>query len=150
MARSEKQKQKLFRIVEILMKETDEDHGLSINEIIDRLAELGISAERKSLYNDFLVLEELGFDISKTETRPPLYKLDSKIFELAELKMLVDAVQSSKFITAKKSREIIEKLGRFAGIHRSRELSRQVYVEDRIKTMNTTILFSIERECSFI
>ena len=144
MARSEKQKQKLFRIVEILMKETDEDHGLSINDIIDRLAEFGISAERKSLYNDFLVLDDLGFDISKTDTRPPLYKLDTKIFELAELKMLVDAVQSSKFITAKKSREIIEKLGRFAGIHRSRELSRQVYVEDRIKTMNTAAIYSID------
>ena len=144
MARSEKQKQKLFRIIEMLMKETDEEHGLSINEIISRLEELGISAERKSLYDDFLVLEELGFDISKTETRPPRYKLDSKIFELAELKMLVDAVQASKFITAKKSREIIEKLGLFAGVHRSRELSRQVYVEDRIKTMNTSAIYSID------
>ena len=144
MARSEKQKQKLFRILEILMKETDEDHGLSINEIISRLCELGISAERKSLYDDFRVLEDLGFDISKTETRPPCYKLDTKIFELAELKMLVDAVQSSKFITAKKSREIIDKLGLFAGVHRSRELSRQVYVEDRIKTMNTAAIYSID------
>ena len=144
MARSEKQKQKLFRILEILMKETDEDHGLSINEIISRLSEFGICAERKSLYDDFRVLEDLGFDISKTETRPPCYKLDTKIFELAELKMLVDAVQSSKFITARKSREIIEKLGLFAGSHRSRELSRQVYVEDRIKTMNTAALYSID------
>lgn len=144
MARSEKQKQKLFRILEILMRETDDEHGLSINEIISRLEEYGISAERKSLYDDFHVLEDLGFDLSKTETRPPCYKLDTKIFELAELKMLVDAVQSSKFITAKKSREIIEKLGLFAGVHRSRELSRQVYVEDRIKTMNTAALYSID------
>ena len=144
MARSEKQKQKLFRILEILMRETDDEHGLSINEIISRLEEYGISAERKSLYDDFHVLEDLGFDLAKTETRPPCYKLDTKIFELAELKMLVDAVQSSKFLTAKKSREIIEKLGLFAGVHRSRELSRQVYVEDRIKTMNTAALYSID------
>lgn len=144
MARGEKQKQKLFRILEILMRETDEEHGLSMAELISRLAEYGIPAERKSVYDDFLVLEELGFDISHTETRPPRYKLDTKIFELAELKMLVDAVQSSKFITAKKSREIIEKLGLFCGVHRSRELSRQVYVEDRIKTMNTAALYSID------
>ena len=144
MAKSENQKQKLFRLLEILIRETDEDHGLSMPELISRLGEYGISAERKSLYDDFLVLEDLGFEVSRTETRPPKYKLDVKIFELAELKMLVDAVQSSKFITAKKSREIIEKLGLFAGAHKSRELSRQVYVEDRVKTMNSAALYSID------
>ena len=144
MAKRENQKQKLFRLLEILMRETDDDHGLSMSEIISRLEEYGISAERKSIYDDFLTLEELGFYVSHTSTKPPKYKLENKIFELAELKMLVDAVQSSKFITAKKSREIIGKLELFAGSHRSRELSRQVYVEDRIKTVNPASIYSID------
>lgn len=144
MAKRENQKQKLFRLLEILMRETDEEHGISMSDIISRLAEYGISAERKSIYDDFFTLEELGFSISHTSTKPPKYKLDTKIFELAELKMLVDAVQSSKFITAKKSREIIEKLEIFAGAHKSRELSRQVYVEDRIKTGNSSSIYSID------
>ena len=144
MAKRENQKLKLIRILEILMRETDEEHGLSINEIIARLEEYGISAERKSLYDDFLALEELGYSVSRTSTKPPKYMLESKIFELAELKMLVDAIQASKFITARKSREIIEKLELFAGAHRSRELSRQVYVEDRVKTVNPASIYSID------
>ena len=144
MAKRENQKQKLFRILEILMRETDEEHGLTVNEIISRLDEYGIGAERKSIYDDFLTLDELGFSVLRTETRPPKYFLDNKIFELAELKMLVDAVQASKFITTKKSREIIEKLEIFAGEHHSRELSRQVYVEDRVKTLNSSSIYSID------
>ncbi len=144
MAKSEKQKQKLFRIFEIFMRETDEEHGLTINEIISRLSDFGIKAERKSLYDDFLVLEEMGYPVSKIPTRPPKYKLDERIFELPELKMLVDAVQSSKFINGKKSREIISKLEIFAGKYRSGELSRQVYVEDRVKTENPATIYSID------
>lgn len=144
MARKENQKQKLFRLLEILMRETDEERGLSMPEIISRLDEYGISAERKSLYDDFITLGDLGFEVTHTATRPPKYKLENRIFELAELKMLVDAIQSSKFITAGKSREIIEKLGIFAGAHHSRELSRQVYVEDRVKTVNPASIYSID------
>ncbi len=144
MAKRENQKQKLFRILEILLRETDSEHGLSINEIISRLSEFGISAERKSIYDDFLTLEELGFSVSHTQTKPPKYMIEEKIFELAELKMLVDAVQASKFITAGKSREIIGKLERFASTYHSRELSRQVYVEDRIKSVNSASIYSID------
>lgn len=144
MAKRENQKQKLFRLLEILMRETDEEHGLSMPEIISRLDEYGISAERKSIYDDFITLGELGFEVTHTQTRPPRYKLETRIFEIAELKMLVDAIQASRFITAGKSREIIEKLELFAGAHRSRELSRQVYVEDRVKTVNSSSIYSID------
>ena len=144
MAKSEKQKQKLFRILEMLMCESDDEHGLTINEIIERLAELGIKAERKSLYDDFLILEELGYPVSKISTKPPKYRLDDRPFELPELKMLVDAVEASKFITAAKSREIISKLEAFAGIYNARKLSRQVYVEDRIKTQNNTVIYTVD------
>lgn len=143
MAKREKQKHKLFRLLQILMQETDENHGLSMSEIIEHLASFGVSAERKSIYEDFLTLDELGFPVSHTETRPPKYFLEERIFELAELKMLVDAIQSSKFITAKKSREIIKKLELFAGAA-SKELIHQVYVEDRVKTSNTGALYSVD------
>jgi predicted DNA-binding transcriptional regulator YafY len=144
MAKGENQKQKLFRLLEILMRETDDTHGVSMNEIIERLSEYGISAERKSIYDDFLTLEELGFSVSHTATRPPRYMLDNRIFEFAELKMLVDAIESSKFITAAKSREIINKLEIFAGAYKARELSRQVYIEDRVKTENKSSIYTID------
>ena len=96
MAKRENQKQKLFRLLEILMRETDEEHGLSMPEIISRLDEYGISAERKSIYDDFITLGELGFEVTHTATRPPKYKLENRIFELAELKMLVDELFPSE------------------------------------------------------
>lgn len=144
MAKGERQKEKLIRILEILMKHTDDEHGISIAELISMLAEMGIGAERKSLYDDFLVLTDMGFTVEKLPTRPTTYYLADRIFELAELKMLVDAVESSKFITAQKSREIISKLEIFAGQHRSRELSRQVYVEDRVKTMTNAAIYNVD------
>ena len=144
MARKENGKQKLLRLLEILIKNTDSEHGLALSEIIEKLSEYGISAERKSLYDDFLVLEEMGIPVMKTKSKKTEYYIDSFIFELAELKMLVDAVQSSKFITAKKSRDIISRLERFTSIHRSRELSRQVYVEDRVKTANPAAVYTVD------
>jgi len=136
MARSEKQKEKLIRLMEILIRETDPEHGLSIKEIISALGEYGISAERKSIYDDILTLGSLGFCVDTLPKRPPEYTLSERFFELGELKLLTDAVESSKFITREKSREIIDKLRFFAGRRRSGELSRQVYVEDRIKIDN--------------
>lgn len=144
MARSEKQKQKLIRLLEILMRETDESHGLSMPEIISHLAEYGITAERKSLYDDIITLGELGFDVITLPTRPPKYSLASRPFEIAELKILADAVASSRFVTAEKSRELIDKLRAFSGRYHKSELSREVYVEDRVKTMNDSVLENID------
>lgn len=145
MAKSEKQKQKLFRILEIFMQRTDDEVGISIPELISVLdAEYGIRAERKSIYDDFFVLSELGYTIEKIGGRVPKYTLVNRIFELAELKMLTDAVEASKFITAKKSRELITKLERFAGKRHARELLRAVYVEDRVKTNNSATLYSVD------
>ena len=143
MAKQENQKQKLFRLYEILMHETDEAHPLTMAQIIARLNEYGISAERKSIYSDFATLEDLGYPVSKNSAKSTGYYMEERQFELAELKMLVDAVQSSRFITAKKSRELINKLGDFAG-GSAHELARQVYVEDRIKTANNATIYSID------
>ena len=145
MARSEKQKQKLFRILQIFMERTDEDSGISIPELIEILhLEHCINAEIKSIYDDFAVLSELGFAIENIGGKPPKYTLRNRIFELAELKMLTDAVESSKFITAKKSRDIISKLEIFAGKRHAKELLRAVYVEDRVKTQNSSTIYSID------
>lgn len=144
MARSEKQKQKLFRILELLIRRTDEEYGVSMPEIIAFLEEAGIKAERKSIYDDLITLGEIGFEVEKLDTHPPRYTLSRRIFELGELKMLVDAVQSSRFISAEKCREIISKLEFFAGERHSRELSRQVYVEDRVRSMNKSSFYNID------
>ena len=136
MPRSEKQKQKLFRLLEILIKDTDDTTGVSMKEILEKLEGYGISAERKSIYDDIITLGELGFDVITLPTKPPKYTLANRPFEFAELKMLVDAVQTSKFVTRNRSSELIEKLRAYAGKNRSGELRRSVYVEDRIKTEN--------------
>ena len=144
MPRKENQKQKLIRLLQIFMSRTDSRNGLSMPEIISALGEYGISAERKSIYDDFLALSELGFEVEKLETRPPRYYISEPIFELAELKLLTDAVQSSKFITEERTRQLISKLKLFAGKNGSKELSRQVFVEGRAKTMNKSVIYAID------
>lgn len=144
MPRKENQKQKIVRLIEIFMSRTDSRNGLSMPEIVSALGEYGISAERKSIYDDFLTLGELGFEVEKLDTRPPRYYISEPIFELAELKLLTDAVQSSKFITEERTKQLISKLKLFAGKNGSRELSRQVFVEGRAKTMNKSVIYAID------
>ncbi len=144
MPRGTNQKEKLMRILELFINETDESHGVSMAEIISMLEKRGISAERKSVYDDMAVLSSLGFDVITLPTKPPKYTLLKRPFETAELKILVDAVESSKFVTAERSRAIIAKLRGFAGKYHSGELSRSVYVEDRIKTENDLSVENID------
>lgn len=144
MARGANQKEKLMRLLELFISETDESHGISMAEIISMLEKQGIKAERKSIYDDIAALASLGYDVITLPTKPPKYTLQSRPFETAELKILVDAVESSKFVTAERSRAIIEKLRGFAGKYHSGELSRSVYVEDRIKTENDLSVVSID------
>lgn len=144
MPRNENQKLKLFRILEILLRESDDEKGVTMSHLISRLEEYGISAERKSIYDDFRALEELGFPVLRLQTRPPEYTLGERIFELPELILLVDAIESSKFITVEQSRSLIGKLSSFAGERTARKLSRSVWVEDRVKTVNKTTLYSID------
>lgn len=146
MSRGSNQKLKLHYLAKILTAKTDEQHGLTMPQIIDELARYDISAERKSVYSDFAVLEDiLGWEIICThDGRQHYYHLNSRLFELAELKLLVDAIQSSKFITLKKSKELIGKLEEFASSYEAKELQRQVFVQNRIKTMNESIYYSVD------
>ncbi len=128
-----------------MLKYTDEEHGLTINEIRDKLLEYEISAERKSLYEDMKDLEVLGFSIeSYSEGRNTKYHVVNKPFEIAETKLLVDAIQSSKFITERKSRQLIKKLMENVSDFEAAQLNRQVVVSGRIKAMNESIYYNVD------
>ena len=144
MPKNENQKLKLFRILQILISKTDEGQGITMSALIRALEEYGICAERKSIYDDFRALADAGFEVEMLPKRPQEYTLAERPFETVELKMLVDAVESSKFITAEQSRKLIKKLSAFAGAATAGKLSRQVYVDERVKTFNKASLYSID------
>lgn len=144
MPKSEKQKLKLFYILKLLSEKTDELHRVTTQDIIDYLATHEIKAERKSIYTDIDLLIDYGYDIIKVKERPNGYYLASRQFELAELKLLVDSVQSSKFITTKKSRELIGKLESLCSKNEARQLHRQVVVTNRNKAVNENIYYNVD------
>lgn len=145
MAKSAGQKLKLLYIIKLLTENTDEDHPVSTADIIAYLESQGIRSERKSIYDDVEKLCEFGYDIIQVHSRlGGGYYLAGRDFELAELKLLVDAVQSSRFITTRKSRSLIKKLELLAGKHDAGKLQRQVYVAGRIKTENESIYYNID------
>ena len=150
MPKSEKQKLKLLYITQYLMEKTDENHIATTTELIDYLASNGITAERKSIYTDIELLIDYGLDILKVKGRPAGYQLVSRQFELAELKLLVDAVQASKFITSKKSRELIGKLETLCSKKEARQLHRQVVVTNRTKAVNENIYYNVDQIYSAI
>mgnify|MGYP002772385057 FL=1 len=145
MAERTSQKLKLLYLMKILLQKTDETHGITMPEIISELNAYGISAERKGLYNDMECLRTYGMEIAGyQEERAYYYKVVDRQFELAELKLLVDSVQSAKFITTKKSRELIEKITGLASKYEATQLNRQVYMTERIKTKNEGIYYNID------
>lgn len=146
MPKSPNQKLKLLYIIKLLEEQTDEEHYMSTQELIEALAEYDITAERKSIYNDFEQLTRFGYDIVYVKSRHNGgYYLAGRKFELPELKLLVDAVQSSRFITLRKSRELIHKIEQLAGKYEAKQLQRQVYVAGRIKTENESIYYNVDK-----
>lgn len=145
MAKSSNQKLKMAYVARILLKKTDDEHGLTMGQLIEELQRYGVQAERKSIYDDLDALEILGMDIEKrTEGNRTEYYIASRTFELAELKLLVDAVQSSRFITKKKTASLITKIEGLTSVYQARKLSRQVHVANRIKTMNESIYYTVD------
>ena len=145
MAKSAGQKLKLLYIIKLLTENTDENHPASTADIIAYLGANGIRSERKSIYDDIEKLCDFGYDIVQVHSRlGGGYYMASREFELAELKLLVDAVQSSRFITSRKSRSLIKKLELLAGKQDAGKLQRQVYVAGRIKTENESIYYNID------
>ena len=145
MARSSYQKLKPLYIMKYLLQNTDEDHPVTVNQIISFLDSQGISAERKSIYSDVEALQYFGLDIVQAGSgRSCGYYVAHRNFELPELKLLVDSVQSSKFITHKKTATLIKKIETLASIHEAQLLNRQVFVKNRIKTMNESIYYNVD------
>lgn len=145
MAKGENQKLKLLYLTKIFMEQTDAGHGLSMPDIIDLLEEYGVKAERKSLYDDINMLNDFGYDIQGEKVgKSFVYYMASRDFELPELKLLVDAVQSSKFITQNKSNNLIKKLESLSSVYEGKELHRQVYVANRTKTANESIFYNVD------
>ena len=145
MARSAYQKLKPLYIMNYLLQNSDEDHLVSMSQLIEHLAEHGIPSERKSVYDDIEALRVFGLDIVQGGSgKNAGYYIANRSFELPELKLLVDSVQSSKFITHKKTATLIKKIETLASIHEAQLLNRQVYVKNRIKTMNESIYYNID------
>lgn len=139
------QKLKLLYLMKILNEETDSEHGITLIQISDKLRLYGINAERKGIYKDIEVLRDFGIDIEGYQKdRTFYYKVMSRDYELAELKLLVDAVQCSRFITDTKSKGLIKKITSEASKYEKKELERHVYVSGRTKTDNKTILINVD------
>ena len=146
MAKQSNQKLKILYLADMFMKETDEEHPLTMKEIISKLSMLDIPADRKTLYQDLDELREFGYDIiCEQKGRGFYYYLGSRDFELPELKLLVDSVQSAKFITDKKSNTLIKKLEGLTSKHLAKQLNRQVSISGRVKTMNESIYYNVDR-----
>ena len=141
-----KGKMKMLHLMDIFTAETDDEHALTLQEIIGKLAAVDISADRKTLYDDFEELRNYGFDIiAEQRNRTTYYHLGARDFELPELKLLVDSVQSAKFITTRKSRELIQKLEKYVSHYQAAKLHRQVYITGRVKSMNESIYYNIDK-----
>ena len=146
MRKGPNQKLKLLYLAKILSEETDDRHSLTMQDIIAALAAYGVNADRKTLYLDFDELRRFGMDIITTQVgHNHYYHLGSRDFELAELKLLVDSVQSAKFITNRKSADLIRKLSALVSNHEAKYLQRQVVISGRVKTMNESIYYNVDK-----
>ena len=140
------QKLKLLYLIKIFTEDTDDQHALTLPQIVEKLDAYGVSAERKTLYQDFELLRDFGFDIIGQQARRNFYyHMGNRRFELPELKLLVDSVQSAKFITDKKSNALIKKLEGMVSKYEARKLQRQVIISGRIKAMNESIYYNVDK-----
>ena len=138
-------KLRILYVLRILLAETDENHVLSVVSIVEMLErQYGIIADRKTVYGDIEALSEAGYDIVKQRGSSPGCKLVSRDFEVPELKLLVDAVQASRFITERKSRELIAKLEKLCSRYAGQGLQRQVFIVNRAKAENEKIFYNVD------
>ena len=146
MAKGENQKLKMLCLAQILSRETDDNHALTQEELIARLKDHEVIVERKTLYTDLQALKDYGYDIiSERRDRNVYYHLGDRDFQLPELKLLVDSVQSAKFISVNKSRDLIRKLEGLVSKYDAIHLQRQVLISGRVKSMNESIYYTVDQ-----
>ena len=144
MPKSFQQKLKILYLMRVFSEKTDEAHPRSVKDLISYLESLGIHAERKTIYDDIETLRVFGMDIVNRRERPAGFYLASREFETAELKLLVDAVQFSRFLTSGKSRQLIQKLEHLTSIYQAKDLQRQVIVQNQVKNTNESIYYNVD------
>ena len=144
MPKSSNQKLKLLVLSRYLLRQSDENHPVTIPQMIEELNRYEIKAERKSLYDDLEALRTFGLDVVGQKGKNGGYFIASRDFEMPELKLLVDSIQSSKFITQKKTRELIGKVEALASVYDAALLERQVYVRNRVKSMNESVYYNVD------
>lgn len=129
-------KARILYIYKLLLEETDKEHDITIQQIIDKLGEQGISAYRKTVIADIEQLQDFGVDIVGVRSSQNRYYINSRLFSLTEIKLLIDAVECSQFITPTKSEELIEKLGSLTSIYDKDKLGCHIYLSERLKSDN--------------
>lgn len=144
MADKSSQKLKLLYVLQMLEEETDENSGLTMNDILERLEEKGISAERKSIYRDMEVLRDFGLQIYTLPHRPVEYTLSRQGFTLPELNLLLDSVQSNRFLDERTSEELEEKIRNMASVKDRARLNDRIHAIGRIKSTNESVFHNIE------
>lgn len=137
-------KSRVLYIVKYLQQQTDEDNPATTTDILNHLSTFGIEAGRKTIASDIEHLQKVGFDIICIKSRQNKYFIGSRSLELSELKMLVDAVQAAVFIPPAKSKKLISELSSLASAHQAEELKRRLYVNDRVKTSNNEVLYTVD------
>ena len=144
MPKSSNQKLKLLVLSRYLLRQSDENHPVTIPQMIEELNRYEIKAERKSLYDDLEALRTFGLDVVGQKGKNGGYFIASRDFEMPELKLLVDSIQSSKFITQKKTLALIKKLEGLLSVHEAQLLERQLYVRGRVKSMNESVYYNVD------
>ena len=139
------QKLKLLYILDNLLKNSDENNPIDAEEIILDLQEKGIEAERKSVYKDIAVLQQFGYDILKTRTPKCGFFIASRDFEVAEVRLLCDAIQAAGFISQKKTKQLLEKIYSLVSVAQAKTIENQVYVDNRPKCANENIYYNIDK-----
>ena len=145
MPKTDNQKLKIFYILDYLNRNSHEKHPVRTSELMEMLQnQHNISCDRKTVYSDIAALQDYGVDIVSVPGKNGGYFIATRNFELPELKLLIDAVQSSRYLTEKKSRELIEKLCKECSVHDARLMRRDVLVSGRVKSMNETIYYNVD------
>ena len=138
------QKLKLLHLVQILETETDDEHGLTGPQIIEKLAERGVNVERKTLYRDLDCLRDFGYDVQKYQRSTVEYGLATRDFQEGELLLLADAVQSSRFLTKRKSDALVKAVAKLGSKHMADNLRKHIHVEGRIRSQNESVFYNID------
>ena len=138
------QKLKMLHLIQILSEETDDAHGLTVPQLIECLEERGVQVDRKTLYDDLKCLNEFGYDVQSFQRAKKERALASRDFQESELQLLADAVQSSRFLTAKKADELVRKISKLGSKYMARDLVKKIHVEGRIGTQNESVYYNLD------